>query len=271
MERDKDQDAKSNALYMYHKMADQLRDDAIAVLESGTYSYHSCMDFRHRYLVLRELMNNLSEARDQHGKDLALPDINTDFFTSDDENLRGLLSSVIMATGQLKTMIEGFTGSFDREMDQIKKENIQLRATLKKKEDELKKIKPAIPAEIIAKIPSKLSKTINSLNFNYANLQWDSTAMLSRKLISDSIDIKFRMIQKLDRLIDKSTGKEYGLPKKINICETENFIKENTVKKLTNTKIIQDAVTHSYKIEATPDEIERMVALIRLFLEELFS
>ena len=271
MERNIEQDAKNNALYMYYKMADQLRDDAIAVLESGTYSYHSCMDFRKRYLVLKELMNKLFEVEKLHGKGLALPDIDINFLFPDYESLRGVLSSVIMATGQLKTMIEGFTGSFDKEINQIKKENIQLRTTLKNKENELKKIKPAIPPEIIAKVPSKLSKTINSLNFNYANSQWDSSAMLSRKLISDSIDIKFRMTQKFDRLKNQSTGKEYDLPKKINICGTENFIKENTVKKLTNTKIIQDAVTHSYKIEATPDEIERMLVLIRLFLEELFS
>lgn len=260
---------KKQGMYIYYKMAERLYNDCVETLNSVSYSMQSCVDFRNRYNDLRSLLAELVESK-KHNADVALPKIKVPYLITE-EDKRGLLSSVIMATGQVMAMIEGTMNSFDKEIKRVKKENKMLKQKIQKKDSDIKKLRPAIPAEIITKIPSKLTKNVNSLNFNYANGQWDATAMMCRKVISDSIDLKFRMLQKIDRLIDNSTKDEYSLPKKINICSDENIIRRNTSKKLNNLKLIQDAVTHSYKIQANPDDVEKMVTLCRLFLEELYS
>ncbi len=264
-----DKNQKPDILYMYNKMAEQLRDDAISVLESQCYNYITCKNFEHRYKELKEHVNNLCILGESYGKSITLPYLIDDFPL--DDNYSGILSSVIMATGQLIAMIKGLTGSFQKEIDQVKMENIQLKDTIIKMKEELKKVKPAIPSELISKIPAQLIKTINYLNFNYINSQWDPTAMMTRKLISDAIDIKFRKLQILDKLTDKTTNQQYDLPKRINICANNHFISDNTSKKLSNLKLVQDAVTHSYKVEALPDDVEQMVTITKIFLQELFS
>jgi hypothetical protein len=174
------------------------------------------------------------------------------------------LSEVATAAGQIVSLINGLKKPLTDELNKLKYENEKL-------ENELKSIKPFIPNEITIKTPMQIQKTINELNESYIRGNNTACAMLLRKLIDNSIDIKSKMKKIENKFKDPNKNEFYDLPKKIDIASNEGILNKNISSQLKRIKLYGDSAAHSYNIEILPQDIEDSKIPTRLAIEEIFS
>lgn len=261
----------NNKLYVYLKMAHSLKKSIVSAFNTGTYG--SVNGFIKRYENLRklveayivpELKTTTSDVINYTYSNISqynLPNVQTTAFNFE---MADKFNEVMMATDQLIALLEGLSGSFEKEINKLLEEKKQI-------ENELKSIKPLFPSQIVIKIPSKLHKTINEANDSYLRGNWTATGILLRKIVDNSLHLKCQINQCEDKLRDNNTSDFYDLPKKIDVCAGLGIINHNRAKDLKKIKLYGDSGAHSLKIELSPQDIEEARPVVRVLLEELFG
>lgn len=128
-----------------------------------------------------------------------------------------------------------------------------------------------IPNEVINKLPDKIQKIVNEIIGCYEHGYYDACSVMCRKVVDNSIYIKFNMDGKENILKDQN-GRFYGLPKKIELAKQESYISSQHAGLLSKIKLFGDVGAHSYKINLLENDLkDNVFPIVRLVLEEIFN
>lgn len=259
--------AEYDGLYIYLKMLDQLEKDARNAYRMR--NFETCNIFINRYRQLIAGITSEIGKIDKHILDnmsfIFVEALNEDYlYRNYSYKTRPKLYTAITAIGQLKAFLIGLSSSYEEDLKKLKNENEKLK-------NELRSLNTIIPNEVLIKVPSDIQKTINLATNSYNRGDYTSTGFLLRKIVDNSITIKCKMEKVENELRNPKDGKDYDLPKKIDIFSTKlGYINQKMARDLKRVKLFGDSAVHSMNIELNSQDIEDARAIVRLFLEEIF-
>ena len=128
--------------------------------------------------------------------------------------------------------------------------------------------KEFIPDEVYKKLPRPIKKIIDEASGCYEHNYLTACAVMLRKALEDSIYLKFKMEDNVDKLFKNS--RRLNLGEMIRKSEELQYISSQLASRLVMIKLFGDVGAHSFKINLWYSDIDRCFDLIRLALDELF-
>lgn len=129
--------------------------------------------------------------------------------------------------------------------------------------------KKFVPDEVYRKLPEPIKKIFDEASGCYEHKYLTACAVMLRKVLEDSIYLKFSMKKQIDELYDKD-HRRINLDKMIEKAKELHYISPQHAKRLARIKLFGDVAAHSFKIELWNRDLDESIDLIRLVLEELF-
>ncbi len=129
--------------------------------------------------------------------------------------------------------------------------------------------KEFIPDEVYEKLPSPIKKIIDEASGCYEHNYLTACAVMLRKALEDSIFLKFKMEDNVNKLYKNS--RRCNLEAMIHKSGELHYINSQLVGRLVRIKLFGDVGAHSFKIDLWYNDIDPCFDLIRLALDELFT
>lgn len=129
--------------------------------------------------------------------------------------------------------------------------------------------KKFVPDEVYKKLPNPIKRMVDEASGCYEHKYLTACAVMLRKVLEDSIYLKFRMKNETDKLYDKD-HRRINLDKMIAKAKQLHYIGSQHANRLLKIKLFGDVGAHSFKIELWDEDLDNCIDLIRLVLEELF-
>jgi len=129
--------------------------------------------------------------------------------------------------------------------------------------------RPASPQPIAtAGLPNALQALIEELNDNLARDNLNAAALLIRKIIGQTVYIAMARRGKESEL-KQADGDDLDLAAALRRCKEVCQVSGQVMARITSAKWIGDTANHSYRAKVSPDEVERAVTGLTLFLKEV--
>jgi hypothetical protein len=125
-----------------------------------------------------------------------------------------------------------------------------------------------VPDSVYSTLPAPIRKMIDEATGCYEHSYLTACAIMLRKILEDSIYLKFSMEGKLDQLY--KNGTRIGLDEMIQKAKELHYVSSQHASRLAKVKLFGDAGAHSFKIRLWDEDIGPCIDLIRLVLNELF-
>jgi len=126
-----------------------------------------------------------------------------------------------------------------------------------------------VPDEVYKKLSNPIKRIVDEASGCYEHKYLTACAVMLRKVLEDSIYLKFKMENKTSELYDKE-HRRINLDKMIEKAKQLHYINSEHANCLAKIKLFGDVGAHSFKIELWDKDIDNCIDLIRLVLEELF-
>jgi hypothetical protein len=125
-----------------------------------------------------------------------------------------------------------------------------------------------VPDEVYEKLPTPIKKMMDEATGCYEHNYLTACSMMLRKILEDSIYLKFRIENKVDELYEKD--KRHTLETMIQKSKELHYVSSQLANRLVTIKLFGDVSAHSFRVELHQGDIDRCIELIRLVLNELF-
>jgi hypothetical protein len=119
-------------------------------------------------------------------------------------------------------------------------------------------------------LPNDVQELVDELNDNLARGNKNAAALLSRKIIQQSIYIAMSKRQKAS-LLKAANGDDVDLSVALARCGQEYGLGSQVMSRVTSAKWIADSANHSYRVKVNEADLDHSVTGLRLFLQELLS
>lgn len=131
------------------------------------------------------------------------------------------------------------------------------------------KSKKFVPDEVYKKLPNPIKRIVDEASGCHEHKYLTACAVMLRKILEDSIYLKFSMKDKTKDLYDKDNNR-INLDKMIEKAKQLHYISPQHARKLAKIKLFGDVGAHSFKIDLWDEDLDDCIDIVRLILGELY-